>query len=135
MEPGMLMSVKTRSSPCVSQNPDRLIGVVSGENLVARFPKFTACEHVDKGFVLDHDSNATLGVRRSLAPGPMRYRARCSISCNGPTQLLANHSRLVVVHTDFGFGRRQKTQLSGDFYMKARRCVGRLAGGIASGAC
>ncbi len=37
------------------KNPDRLIGVVGGEHLTARSPKFTTCEIVDEGFVLDHE--------------------------------------------------------------------------------
>ena len=37
------------------KNPDRLIGIERGENFVAHGPKFTGCEHVYEGFVLDHE--------------------------------------------------------------------------------
>ena len=69
MEPGMLMSVKTRSmSLRFSRIPNRLIGVVSGKNLVARSPKFTACEHVDEDFILDHEYATRHWVPQNSCP-------------------------------------------------------------------
>ena len=50
------------------KNPNRLIGVVSGKNLVARSPKFTACEHVDEDFILDHEYATRHWVPQNSCP-------------------------------------------------------------------
>ena len=74
------------------KNPDRLIGVVSGENLVARSPKFTACEHVDEGFVLDHEYATRHWVSADLLP-----RGQCGTEPDVPFRVTGQPSHLLTI--------------------------------------